>query len=526
MPPPMPNPSKRMTAQPLKPVARYRPGKAVQEDESSDEDESEEETQQAPPPRKAPTTRPQAQKPLPKGQEQEDSDEEGFVTDEDDDDGGVHIPAVEPTDSTKPVATLQRPAAPVGPSEPSEEESEDESDSGSDDSAASSSSESDVPTRKFQRPTFIKKTDRTNGATTNTTSTSQPPASAALLTPTPALTATSITPAPEDLKARRLAETDFLISEKINRDNLARAAGRRAWDDDDNLEPSSVIDDTDDLDPPAEHAAWRLRELTRLKRDREALIAREREIEETERRRNLTAAEREAEDREFLDKQKEEKEGKGQAGFLARYHHKGAFFQGEEVAEQLKGRDVMGARFEDEVDRSVLPSYMQIRDLNKLGRKGRTRYRDLRAEDTGGFAEGVKRWKGAMGAGNRGGGEGGGFGAGGDMRGVDERFFPDDDRRGGGGPMSSGANNAPLGPRRSDNRARERDRDRQDVRRDDRDSYRPAQRRRSRSPSRSRSRSRSRSPPRRKRSRSRERYRDSDDKCRRVESSEAALKYV
>lgn len=483
MPPLMPNPAKRMTAQPSRPVARYRPGKVVHEEESSDEDSEEEQPQQKKVPTKRAPQRPEALRPAPQAVPQEDSDEEGFITDPEDADeaAGVNTAAIQATDPSKPVATLQRPAAPIGSSQ-SEEESDRESSEGEE---TDDSSESDVPARKFQRPTFVKRIDRVAR-----TSASATPAPAAV---------TSEDPDEEEAKARRLAETDYLISEKLNRDNIARAQGRRAWDDDDALDPDQMVDDTDGVDPEAEHAAWRLRELQRLKRDREALIAREKEIEEVERRRNLTAEEREVEDKAFLDKQKEEKDGRGQSAFLAKYHHKGAFFQDDEAAEFLRKRDIMGARFEDEVtDKSALPEYMRIRDMNKLGKKGRTRYKDLKAEDTGGFAHDVSRWKGAMGAsGHR---DADGI----DLRGVDERFLPDDDRSRG-GPQSSGANSAPLGQRREKReRSRSRSPRRKDERQYERDTCPPGKR--------SYSRSRSRSP---KRTPSRDRY--THDKRRRVE---------
>lgn len=480
-----------MTAQPSRPVARYRPGKAVHEEDSSEEESEEEQTQQKKAPARKPATRPPAPKPTTQAAPEEDSDEDGFVTDPEDvdDDAGVNVPATEIAEPGKPVATLQRPVAPVGGSQ--SEEDSDEEESSEEESGSDESSESDVPARKFQRPTFVKKTDRE--ARTSASATPAPIATAS----------TSEDLTLEETKARRLAETDYLISEKLNRDNIARAQGRRAWDDDDALDPDQLVDDTDGIDPEAEHAAWRLRELQRLKRDREALIAREKEIEEVERRRNLTAEEREAEDKAHLDKQKEEKDSRGQSSFLAKYHHKGAFFQDSEAAEFLKKRDIMGARFEDEVtDKSALPEYMRIRDMNKLGKKGRTRYTDLKAEDTGGFGHDVTRWKGAMGAGGRRDGDGM------DLKGVDERFLPDDDR-GRGGPQSSGANSAPLGPRR-EKRDRSRSRSRSPRRRDDRrqdgDPYRP----RRRSYSRSRSRSPRRSP---------ERY--SQDKRRRVDTRSA-----
>lgn len=468
MPPPMPNPSKRMTAQPSRPVARYRPGKPAAEEESSDEDESEEEQQQQPQRKSAP--RPQVSRPTVQAEaeeEDEDEDEEGFVTDpEDEDDGGVQIPAERSAQPTQQQIPLSRPPPAIKPETEDEEASESDSEASASETESEASSSSEEPQRKFQRPTFIRKTERT-------TSTSQ--------TPNPTNSTNPDNPDPDDTRARHLLEAESHIATRIQQDALARTAALKAWDDDD--APESMVDDTDGLDPAAEHTAWRLRELKRLKRDREAMLSREKEIEELERRRNLTAAEREAEDQEHIDKQREEKDSRGQSGYLARYHHKGAFFQDDAMAEMLKKRDVMGARFEDEVDKSALPEYMRIRDMNKLGKKGRTRYTDLRGEDTGRWGDDVKKWKGA--GGDRGRGQDG-FDA--DLRGVDERFLPDNLRS---GPSASGANASALGERRGTQRPRRR-------------SY-----------SRPRSRSRSRSPQRRKRSPSYDRRADDEDRGKR-----------
>src|SRR5277367_5728952 len=89
MPPPIPNPSNRMTANPLRPVRRYRPGKAVAEEEPSSDEEEEEneeqEQQQRAASRKVPI------KPKPQTRhgptrtdpaEPADDDEEGFVTED------------------------------------------------------------------------------------------------------------------------------------------------------------------------------------------------------------------------------------------------------------------------------------------------------------------------------------------------------------------------------------------------------------------------------------------------------------
>ena len=86
------------------------------------------------------------------------------------------------------------------------------------------------------------------------------------------------------------------------------------------------VDDTDGLDPLGEFDAWRLRELARIKRDKEAEIAREEEREEIERRRALPEEQRMKEDLEHAKKLREEKP-KGRQVFLQKYWHKGAFHQ-------------------------------------------------------------------------------------------------------------------------------------------------------------------------------------------------------
>ena len=86
------------------------------------------------------------------------------------------------------------------------------------------------------------------------------------------------------------------------------------------------VDDTDGLEPEAEFEAWRLRELARIKRDKEAEVQRELEREEIERRRALPEEQRLKEDMENAKRTRDEKP-KGQQKFLQKYWHKGAFHQ-------------------------------------------------------------------------------------------------------------------------------------------------------------------------------------------------------
>ena len=222
----MPNPAKRMTAQPSRPIQRYRPGKAVVEEDSSDEEESEEGQQQQSRPQARPAPRRPQHRPQPQ-QEDEDDDEEGFVTDSDDEeDGGVQVPSQKPAQpSTKTTTQVRVQSTPVGDDSEKDEGSEEESEGDSEDeSSEEDSSSDDEPRRKFQRPTFIKKSNRNNSST--------PAFNGASMTPDPASTE-------PDTKERRVAEADILLREKLERDVLARAAGRRAWDDDGDLAPKT-----------------------------------------------------------------------------------------------------------------------------------------------------------------------------------------------------------------------------------------------------------------------------------------------
>lgn len=388
----MPAPSKTgrsLTKQPVRP-ARYFPGKQIGEDPVSEEesDEEEEEQQEAAPKAPAPTfssfpkkatlgVRPAAAT-APKAPESKAPDLAGFET------------ASESSESEE---------------DGSGSEEEDDSSEGED------SSSDDEPKKPMLAPKFISKSKRAQQQST------------------PAIS--------EDQKAeyeerKRKEKADELLEAHIEREKAAKAAGKKFWDDDD---PDAVdeVDDRDGIDPEAERAAWKLRELKRVKRDRQALIAKEQEREEVERRRNMTAEEREKEDREYIEKQQEEQENKGKMNYMQKYFHKGAFFgaDGEEMDEEVKAalnRDVAGRKFVDEAgDKSVLPEYMKIRDATRLGKKGRTRYKDLKSEDTGSWGrfESKKREF---------------------NDGVDERFRPDE--RSGGGAERTGANSAPVGERR------------------------------------------------------------------------------
>jgi len=133
---------------------------------------------------------------------------------------------------------------------------------------------------------------------------------------------------------------------------------------------------TDDENDEEEYEAWKIRELKRIKRDKEEQATRDREREELEKIRNMTEDER----REFVRRNPKlvtNKSTKGKYRFLQKYYHRGAFFMDEE--EQVYRRDFSGATLEDHFNKTVLPKVMQVKNF---GRSGRTKYTHLVDQDT------------------------------------------------------------------------------------------------------------------------------------------------
>ncbi len=138
------------------------------------------------------------------------------------------------------------------------------------------------------------------------------------------------------------------------------------------------LDDTDDLDPEEEEAAWKIRELLRIKRDRELREFRLVDEEDIERRRNMTdeqiAEENKADGKLGVEKKKMK--------FLQKYYHTGAFMaDNAEVQEALNRVDYSAPTLEDHADKSVLPEVMQVKNFGKIGR---TKYTHLVDQDTTG----------------------------------------------------------------------------------------------------------------------------------------------
>ncbi|KAI6133392.1 microfibrillar-associated protein MFAP1, Zn finger, CCHC type protein [Pisolithus croceorrhizus] len=169
----------------------------------------------------------------------------------------------------------------------------------------------------------------------------------------------------------RKRESHDLVAESIKRELAEKEKEEDVPD----------VDDTDGIDPEGEFEAWRLRELERIKKEKEEELRREEEREEIERRRALPEEQRLKEDLERAKKSREEKP-KGKQKFLQKYWHKGAFHQDDEI---LKRHDYTEAT-ESVVDVSMLPKVMQVRNF---GKRSRTKYTHLVDQDTsagtGGF---------------------------------------------------------------------------------------------------------------------------------------------
>lgn len=133
------------------------------------------------------------------------------------------------------------------------------------------------------------------------------------------------------------------------------------------------VDDTDGIDPDAEFAAWRARELARLERLRVADEARQAEAAELQRRRALSEAERLEEDLAHAQSTRQAKQ-RGQQGFLQKYYHKGAFFQDMDILQRDYSQSTV-----DAVDKRHLPQILQKRHF---GQRSQSKWTHLAAEDT------------------------------------------------------------------------------------------------------------------------------------------------
>jgi len=146
----------------------------------------------------------------------------------------------------------------------------------------------------------------------------------------------------------------------------------------DNSSDEEIPDDDDDIDKDAQFELWKLRELKRMKRTQDFLDEQQADIEETERRRNMTDAEIIAEM-----KRKPEK-ARSRMKFLQKYFHKGAFFVGDDktVDQKLLNRNLNQAVGSDKwmnFDDTALPNVLRVKNF---GLASQTKYTHLVDQDT------------------------------------------------------------------------------------------------------------------------------------------------
>lgn len=170
---------------------------------------------------------------------------------------------------------------------------------------------------------------------------------------------------------RRTAAEDEAEKQAAHR--LAAARVVRDLQEQKHEETHSVVDDTDGLDPDAEFAAWRTRELARMERMRQAERMRAAEVAEVARRRVMPEHERLADDLAYARETRAAKQ-RGHQGFMQKYYHKGAFFQDMDILQ----RDYTHSTI-DEVDKSQLPQVLQKRNF---GKRGQSKWTHLAGEDT------------------------------------------------------------------------------------------------------------------------------------------------
>jgi microfibrillar-associated protein 1 len=182
----------------------------------------------------------------------------------------------------------------------------------------------------------------------------------------------------EETRRKVTREAALKLLEESLKSEQQQAAEGAAEDDRDITQQMLTMDDEDEHNEATiekDYQQWRIRELKRIKREKEERDAFEQIKLEVERRRKMTDQQIIAENAQDPEKQKPRKKMK----FLQKYYPKGAFFP-EERKELEKTHDFAAPTGEDRwVDRTTLPKVMQVKNF---GRAGRTKYTHLVQEDT------------------------------------------------------------------------------------------------------------------------------------------------
>ncbi|PXF44191.1 Microfibrillar-associated protein 1 [Gracilariopsis chorda] len=147
-------------------------------------------------------------------------------------------------------------------------------------------------------------------------------------------------------------------------------------------ENEQLPDDRDyEEDREAEFALWRVRELHRIKRDREADKA-------WAERKNVTAERKDEEHNDQIPNDQETPSNKpSKPAFLQRSYKMGPFFLEKDetgrFSTEIYNRDYNQPTEGEKYDRTALPKPLQVKH-GQLGRAGRSKFAHLAAEDTAG----------------------------------------------------------------------------------------------------------------------------------------------
>jgi microfibrillar-associated protein 1 len=173
------------------------------------------------------------------------------------------------------------------------------------------------------------------------------------------------------LEERRRIETKQIVIEEIqkNKKNIELGAN------------NADIDIDDQINEAEEYEAWKVREMSRIKKNRDDALLKEKE--EVKRVRNMTEEERRDWKKE---NPKPSQLSKKKWRFMQKYYHKGAFFQSSaddraanDGTDNILARDFSAPTGEDKMDKTILPKVMQVKHF---GRSGRTKWSHLVKEDT------------------------------------------------------------------------------------------------------------------------------------------------